>query len=118
MHAQLHAVRLPSGDGQRFDGVAEARGEVLVDGLHSGDAFDGDLVELQGHAEGEAGQQRQLVRGVEAADVERRVGFRITERLRFLDCIVEGEPGIAHPGEDEVAGAIDDAGQPADLIGR
>ena len=117
MHAQLDAFRPPPRDRQRFDGIAEARGEALVDRLYRGNAFDGDLVELQRHAEGEAGEQGQLVRSVESANVERRVCLGIAERLRFLDGIVEGKPRIAHPGEDEVAGAIDDAGQPADLIG-
>ena len=87
----------------------------------SADSFLTALLEIDadnGYLILDAATDDAINRRVEAADVERRVSFRITERLRFLDRIVEGEPGIAHPGEDEVAGAIDDAGQPADLIGR
>ena len=49
-------------------------------------------------AEGEAGQDRELVRGVEAADVEGRIGLGIAEPLRFLQAVVEGQPLLAPCG--------------------
>ena len=49
-------------------------------------------------AEGEAGQDRELVGGVEAADVEGRVGFRIAEPLRLLEAFGERQALLAACG--------------------
>ena len=38
-------------------------------------------------AEGKAGQNGELVRGIEAADVERRIGLGIAEPLCFLQAV-------------------------------
>ena len=54
------------------------------------DALDVDLVEGDLRAEGERGQQRQLVGGVEAADVEARVGLGVALGLRLLQHLGEG----------------------------
>src|SRR6185312_5650222 len=70
------------------------------------DALDQHVVEVGRVAEGEARQQRQLVRGVAAADVERRIGLGITQRLRLRQHLGEGALGLLHVGEDEVAGAV------------
>ena len=58
---------------------------------------------------------RELVRGVEAADVESGIGLGIAERLRFLQHIGEAPPLVGHLGEDVVAGAVENA---EDLAGR
>jgi hypothetical protein len=58
------------------------------------------------------------VGGVDAFDVEGRVGFGIAQRLRFLQHLGEGQALVAHLGKDEVGGAVDDAGQPLDAVGR
>ena len=47
--------------------------------------------------------------GVEAADVEGRIGLRIAEPLRLLQAFREGETLLVHAGEDVVAGAVEDA---------
>ncbi len=47
------------------------------------DALDVDLVEGDLGAEGEARQDGELVRGVEAADVEGRIGLGVAARLRL-----------------------------------
>ena len=60
-------------------------------------------------AEGKAGQDRQLVRGVVALDVEGRVGFGIAQPLRVLQAGVEGQALGLHAGQDVVAGAVEDA---------
>ena len=65
-----------------------------------------------------AGHDGELVRGVDAFDVEGRVGLRVaagaappsstSSKLGAL---------VAHLGQDEVAGAVDDAGDPFDAVG-
>ncbi len=57
------------------------------------------------------------MRSIDAFDVEGRIGFGITEALRFLEYVVEGQPLVAHFGQDEVGRAVDDAGDPFDAVG-
>ena len=67
-------------------------------------------------AEGEAGQDGELVGGVEAVDVEGRVGFGIAEALGVRQAGLEGQPLHLHAGEDVVAGAVEDAVDAGDLV--
>ena len=56
--------------------------------------------------------------GVDAFDVEGRIGLRVAERLGLDEAIGEAAALVAHLGQDEVAGAVDDAGDPFDMVGR
>jgi len=58
------------------------------------------------------------VRGVYTLDIEGRVGLGVAERLGLGQHLVEARAAVAHLGQDEVAGAVDDAGQPLDIVGR
>ena len=49
------------------------------------------------------------MRGVEAADVEGRVGFGIALRLRLLQHVGEAPALFQHQREDVIAGAVEDA---------
>ena len=57
------------------------------------------------------------MRGVDAFDVEGRVGFGVAQLLRVLQRGVEVQPLVAHFRQDEVGGAVDDAGDPVDAVG-
>ncbi len=57
------------------------------------------------------------MRGVDALDVEGRIGFGVAETLRFLEHRGEGQALVAHLGEDEVGRTVDDAGDPLDAVG-
>ena len=82
-----------------------------------GDAFGVDFIELHRNAEGNSRHDGELVRGVDALDVEGRVGLGIAQFLRLLEHCVECQALVTHFRKDEVAGAIDDAGDPFDAIG-
>ena len=56
------------------------------------------------------------MRGVGAVDVKRRVGFGITQRLRFFQHVGEIAPFLCHFGEDVVAGAVDNARDALDFV--
>ena len=75
-----------------------------------------DRLGVDRRAERERGQDRELVGGVEAADVERRIGFGIAEALRFLEAILEGQALQLHARQDVIAGAVEDAVDAADLV--
>ena len=59
-----------------------------------------------------------LVRGIDAFDIEGRIGFGIAQALRLLQHGVEIQALVAHFGQDEIGGAVDDAGNPLDAVGR
>ena len=80
-------------------------------------ALDVDLVEGDARAEGEARQQGELVRGVEAADVEGGIGLGVALGLGFLQDVAERAMLFQHLRQDVIAGAVEDAVDAADLVG-
>ena len=55
--------------------------------------------------------------GVEAADVEGRIGFGVALGLRFLQHIGEGAMLLLHLRQDVIAGAVEDAVDAPHLVG-
>ena len=117
MDAHLHARLGALGDAQVLDAVAQLRGVVHVLGGDAGDALGVHLVELQGDTESNGGEDGELVGGVDTLHVEGGVGLGIPQALGLGEDLVEGGATIAHLGEDEIAGTVDDAGQPLDAVG-
>ena len=91
VHALLDAAFGALGDAEQLDAVAEFVGHREIERRDGGDAFDIDRVGVDLRAEGEAGQDGELVRRVVALDVEGRVGLGIAEPLRILEAVVEGQ---------------------------
>ncbi len=56
------------------------------------------------------------MRGVDAFDVESRVGLGIAALLRFRQDVRERRPGRTHLRQDEIAGSVDDARDPFDAV--
>ena len=77
-----------------------------------------DRVKIEARAERQRSQNRQLVRGIDPVDIKRRVSFGIAKRLR----IGEHRAKIArfgfHRGQDVIAGAVENAVDLYDLVGR
>ena len=67
-------------------------------------------VERHRPAERQRRQDRQLVRRVDAVDVEARVGLGVAQLLRVGQHFGEFPAALAHLGQDVVAGAVQDAG--------
>ena len=78
-------------DAEQLDAIAELVGGLEIGRRDRRDAFDIDRVGIDLGAEGEAGQDRELLRGVVAADVEGRIGLGIAEPLRLLQAVGEGQ---------------------------
>ncbi len=117
VYAQLDAGGGAACHAQVLDAVAQRFGVVHVGGGQSGDAFGVGLVELQRDTECDGRQDRQLVRRVDAFNVEGRIGFCVTQRLRLGEHVFEGATLFAHLGENEVAGTVDDPRHPVDTVG-
>ena len=71
------------GAAQQLDAVAELAGEVDVHLVEIADAFDGHFRVGIVHAPGQTDQQHELVRRVEAVDVQRGIGLGVALGLRF-----------------------------------
>ncbi|OQC12598.1 MAG: hypothetical protein BWX79_01137 [Alphaproteobacteria bacterium ADurb.Bin100] len=118
MHAQLDTARGALGDAQQLDAVAQLFGVPDVGGTEFGNAFDIGLVKLHGDAKRDGRHDRGFMGGVHAFDVKRGVGLGIAQALGFLEHHVKVQPLVAHLGQDEVGGAVDDARDPLDAVGR
>ena len=103
---------------KQLDAVAHVLGRLDVGLADRLDALHVDLLEVELGAEGEARQNGELVRGIEAANVERRIGLGIAELLRLLQRIAERAVLVGHGGEDEVAGAVEDPVDAPHLVSR
>ncbi len=82
------------------------------------DALDRNGAGVDAHAERDRGEDGELVRGVEAADVEGRIGLGVTEPLRLLQAVFERQPFGFHLRQDIIAGAVENAADALDAIAR
>src|SRR5580692_7785099 len=112
MHPLLDAMRSSFGDAQKLDAEPElVRGAQIGerDGL---DPFDRHSPRVDLGAESERGEDRELVCGVKAANVECRIGLRIAKLLSLTETDLERKMLGLHAREYIVAGAVEDAGNP------
>src|SRR4029077_4115627 len=120
MNAQLDALRdaapRPARDAEELDAVAELLGVADVRLGQLLNALPEAFIELHRYAERERGKDRQLVRGVDALDVEGGIRLGVAAPLRVLERSLERQALVAHLREDEVGGAVDDPGDPFDAV--
>ena len=118
MHAQFDAFRRALGDAEQLDAVAELLGVLLMSAESSlVMPLDVRLVEAHRIAEGDGAHDRQLVRRIDAFDVEGRIGLGVAETLRFLEHGRRSSGPCRAFGEDEVGRPVDDPGDPLDAVG-
>ena len=99
---------------EQLDRVAELARERHVVVVQRVDALERHVVDVQVAVERERGQDRELGRGVGAADVLGRVGLGVAELLRLGERVGVALPVARHRGQHEVGRAIDDADQLVD----
>ena len=116
VHPLLDAVLGLQRDAEELDPVSEIIGIADVVARDVLDAFDIDRSHVGNGAEGERRQDRQLVGGVEAADVEGGIGLRVAQPLRFLQHVGELASLARHLGENVVAGPVEDAEYALDAV--
>src|SRR3954463_12782870 len=115
MHALLDALRGPHRDAQQFYAIAEVLRRAQVSWRDRRDALHIDRALRDLGAEGEAGQDRKFLRGVVTVDVKRWIGLGITQTLRIFQAFGERQALLLHPGQDIIAGAVEDAVDAVDL---
>ena len=104
------------GHRQQLDHVAQAGGHGDVVGGDAGDALPVDVARPDVDAEGDAGDDGGLGRGVEALDVGGGVALGVAQGLGLGQGVGEGVAPLGHAGEDEVGRPVDDADDPADAV--
>ena len=116
MHALLDAMRGSFGDAQELYAKAQFVGGAQVGERDGLDSFDRNRARVDLRPEGERGQDGELVRGVEAADVKGRIGLRIAKPLSFAEADLEREIVGLHARQDVVASAVENAGNPLNRV--
>ena len=117
VHPGADAAIHLAGDAQQLDAVTEFRGEGDIDRGDAADALDVHRVERHRPAEGERRQDGQLVRRVDAVDVEGGVGLGVAQLLGVGQDFGEFPAAFAHLRQDVVAGAVENAGDALDAVG-
>ena len=117
VNAQLDTFGGFFGNTQQLDAVAQLLGVFDVLRAELGDAFDVGLVKLHRHAKCHGRHQADLVGRIHPLDVKGRVRFCITQALCFFEHHVKVQAFVAHFTQDEVGGAVDDAGNPLNTVG-
>ena len=116
VHALFDAVLGPFGDAEQLDPEPEFVGGGEIGERNRLDALDGNRRGVDARAEGERGENGELVSGVETADVECRVGLGIAELLRLGEAGLERQPLGLHSGEDVIAGAVQNSANPTHRV--
>ena len=100
------------------DDKAERVGLRDIGGAHLRDAAHPHAREIDPRAEADGREDRQLVRRVHAFDIEGRIGLGKAQPLRFGQHVAEVRAGALHRREDVIAGAVEDAVNLGERIGR
>lgn len=109
MHALLDALGGANGNTEQLEPVTEIVSGAQIFRRDGGDTFDIHRALSNFRAESEAGENGKLLRGIVAVDVEGRVGLGIAEALRILEALGKRQALLLHPGQDVIAGAVEDA---------
>ena len=118
MHPLLYPRRRFRGNAQKLDTEPQFLGEGQIDGRDMADAFDMDRFEIDLSAERQGRQDRQLMCGVDTVDIETGIGLGIALGLGLGQHLIELAPGVAHFRQDVIAGAVEDAVDPGNGVGR
>ena len=111
VHGDSFADQLGLGD--QLDAVAEFARQADVVQRDVLDALDRDMFVVRPRAERDGREDRELMRGVEAADVHGGIGLGVTKALRVGEHVLERAARRFHLRQQIVAGAVEDAGERA-----
>src|SRR5690606_17522096 len=110
--AGLDPLKQPPGPGiaigqtDEADDVAEIRSLSDVRRADARDPGDFHRLELDSSTEGDRGENGQLVRSIDAFDIEARICFGIAKLLSLLEHFGEVAARVLHRREDIIAGSV------------
>lgn len=116
MHPQFNTVFTTTGDAQVLHPVPQQLCVGNIIWSNTGNSLGKTFLKLKGNAEPGRRQDGQFVSGINTFHIERRVRFRVAQRLRFFEDFTKF-PARAHFGENVIAGAIDNAGNGVNAVG-
>src|SRR5579871_5635759 len=117
MNALLEAVLSEPRQAQQLDAIAQFLREGDIERRDMANALDMDIGEIDGVAEGNGSQKRELMRRIDPVDIKARIGFGVAEALRFGQDRAEIATCLAHLRQDVVAGAVENSAHTQDVIG-
>ena len=117
MNAKLNARFSALCDAQQFDAIAQLLSVFDVGSTQFGNAFNVGLVKLNGNSKGQGAHECGLVCSIYAFNVEGGIGLCITQALSFFEDHIKVQTFVAHFGQNEIGGAIDDASHPLNSVG-
>ena len=109
MHALLNSGFGLDRHAQELDAITELGCGVEIGERNRRYALNVNRIGIDFRSERQARQDRKLLRGIVALDVEGRIGLGITQALRFAEAFIEGEAVLLHARQDVIAGAVEDA---------
>lgn len=101
---------------QGLDAIAKGLGVPEILRGDAGEPFAKDVGRRNGHPKGYGGQERQLVRRINAFHIKGGIGFGVAQGLRFLQNVFERAACAGHFRENKVRRAVDDARKPLDSV--
>ena len=102
MDAKLNPGPAALRDAEKLHAVAKLIRELDIHVLQIADPFDIGLIKRNRAAERDRGKDRNLVRCVNAIDIERRIGLRVPQLLSLGERLSKRNLFLPHAGEDEV----------------
>ncbi len=112
------AIVVALGDREQLHDVAEPLGGHDVVGSDLADALVVHVAGDDANTERDRGDDRRLRSGVVAIDVRGGITLGVAEALGLGEGVAVGGARFAHPREDVVGGAVDDAEDAADRLTR
>ncbi len=116
VYALLDALAGVDRDAEQLHAVAKLIRPAQVFRRDRGNALNIDGARIDLDAEREAGEDRELLRGVMALDVEARIRLRIPKPLRVFQAIRKRQALLLHAGQDVIAGPVQDAVDARELV--
>src|SRR5579863_10376664 len=99
-----------------LDHETQFPGRLNVVSSNVANALNFNRVGIYLRAERQFGQNFQLLRGIVAIDIERRISFRETFRLRLAKRFLEFNPTFTHARQNVIAGSVQDAAESLNSI--
>src|ERR671937_190362 len=109
MHPLLDTLLGLERNTEQLHAIAKLVSPLEVFGGDGRNAFDVDRALIDLGPEGEARQDRELLRGVVALDVESGIGFGVAELLCLFQAGGEAKPLLFHARQDVDARAVEDS---------